>query len=113
MGMPDFSSTFSSNLTTVIGAVLAGFGFWTTRSSQKHLNKQADRNQHRHQPQLAPEPAQILPILPKTQQPLQPIRQPLRVIRMIDADQPLANAGRMVISGRMSDVCAELDRLAA
>jgi hypothetical protein len=36
---------------------------------------------------------------------------PLRVIRVKDANPQMA--GRMVISGRMSDVCAELDRLAA
>jgi len=37
---------------------------------------------------------------------------PLRVLRVIDANAP-DSAGRMVISGRMADVCAELDRLAA
>jgi hypothetical protein len=36
---------------------------------------------------------------------------PLRVVR-VKGDNPLL-AGRMVISGRMADVCAELDRLAA
>ncbi len=36
---------------------------------------------------------------------------PLRVIRVKDENPQLA--GRMVISGRMADVCAELDRLAA
>lgn len=38
---------------------------------------------------------------------------PLRVLRVVDANHPPASAGRMVISGRMADVCAELDRLAA
>jgi hypothetical protein len=45
---------------------------------------------------------------------------PLRVIRVKDANPHFAAtanspkmAGRMVISGRMADVCAELDRLAA
>lgn len=38
---------------------------------------------------------------------------PLRVLRVLDPHQPRAAAGRMVISGRMADVCAELDRLAA
>jgi hypothetical protein len=33
------------------------------------------------------------------------------VLRVVDAHGP-ATAGRMVISGRMADVCAELDRLA-
>jgi hypothetical protein len=37
---------------------------------------------------------------------------PLRVLRVVDARHGPANAGRMVISGRMADVCAELDRLA-
>ena len=37
---------------------------------------------------------------------------PLRVAREIDAHQNRHSAGRMVISGRMADVCAELDRLA-
>jgi hypothetical protein len=38
---------------------------------------------------------------------------PLRVIRVLDAPQKSAGAGRMLMSGCMSDVCAELDRLAA
>ena len=38
---------------------------------------------------------------------------PLRVVRVLEAGQARASVGRMVISGRMADVCAELDRLAA
>ena len=37
----------------------------------------------------------------------------LRVLRVTESDQRVKGAGRMVISGRMADVCAELDRLAA
>ncbi len=37
---------------------------------------------------------------------------PLRVARVMEAQQNRSQAGRMVISGRMADVCAELDRLA-
>lgn len=37
---------------------------------------------------------------------------PLRVVRVVDQRLSCAGAGRMVISGRMADVCAELDRLA-
>lgn len=40
-------------------------------------------------------------------------RRPLRVVRILEAGQSPAQVGRMVISGRMADVCAELDRLAA
>jgi hypothetical protein len=36
---------------------------------------------------------------------------PVRVLRLVDEQAP-ATAGRMVISGRMADVCAELDRMA-
>jgi hypothetical protein len=37
----------------------------------------------------------------------------LRVVHVHENGQSSAGAGRMVISGRMSDVCAELDRLVA
>jgi hypothetical protein len=37
---------------------------------------------------------------------------PLRVVRVVEDGQRNA-VGRMVISGRMKDVCAELDRMAA
>lgn len=42
-----------------------------------------------------------------------PAQRPLRVVRVMEAGQPRSQVGRMVISGRMADVCAELDRLAA
>jgi len=37
----------------------------------------------------------------------------LRVLRIQENGQQAGCAGRMVISGRMADVCAELDRLVA
>lgn len=40
-------------------------------------------------------------------------RRPLRVVRVVDGAGATASAGRMFMSGRMADVCAELDRLAA
>lgn len=40
------------------------------------------------------------------------VRLPLRVVRVVETGQARASVGRMVISGRMADVCAELDRLA-
>ncbi|MDM0048464.1 hypothetical protein [Variovorax sp. J22R115] len=42
-----------------------------------------------------------------------PTARPLRVVRMVDAQQPGCHQSRVVISGRMADVCAELDRLVA
>ncbi len=38
---------------------------------------------------------------------------PLRVVHVVEHGQSTKHAGRMIISGRMADVCAELDRLAA
>ena len=41
-------------------------------------------------------------------------QRPLRVVRVAEDQRPAQHsAGRMVISGRMADVCAELDRLIA
>ncbi len=42
-----------------------------------------------------------------------PPRRPLRVLRVVDTCHAPSAAGRMMISGRMADVCAELERLAA
>ena len=77
----------------VISGCLAGFGIWTTPSPNlKAAKEQAV-------------PSNVFP---------------LRVIRVKEASphavtsaNPQKMAGRMVISGRMADVCAELDRLAA
>ena len=59
---------------------------------------------------FAPRPA---PVRSLPTQPAPCIAKPLRVVRVVEASAPRAIAGRMVISGRMADVCAELDRLAA
>ena len=36
---------------------------------------------------------------------------PLRVLHEVEGGMPRSSTGRLVISGRMADVCAELDRL--
>jgi hypothetical protein len=50
-------------------------------------------------------------------QPNRPARRiadrPLRTVRVMESGQAPGQVGRMVMSGRMADVCAELDRLAA
>ncbi len=38
---------------------------------------------------------------------------PLRIVRVIEKGHMRGHVGRMVISGSIADVCAELDRLAA
>jgi len=42
-----------------------------------------------------------------------PAARPLRVVRVLDSQRAGRASGRVVLSGRMADVCAELDRLAA
>jgi hypothetical protein len=44
--------------------------------------------------------------------PLRPTCSRLRIVRVMDAGCSPHAAGRMMISGRMADVCAELDRMA-
>jgi len=66
---------------------------------------------------LAPRPAAgsrkpVRRAMPAQRAPAQ-LAKPLRVVRVLEPCAPRAVAGRMVISGRMADVCAELDRLAA
>ena len=51
--------------------------------------------------------AALAPIAPITLS-----QRPLRVLRVFDGQPTGTGSGRMVISGRMVDVCAELDRLA-
>ena len=60
----------------------------------------ADRSRARWQP-----PA-------RSTAPSHPLRV-VRVLRVVDTGHAPASAGRMVITGRMADVCAELERLAA
>jgi hypothetical protein len=85
----DKASTVTKN--DLFGAVLAGFGIWPTPAAA------AQEQQH-------PSASNVYPLQP-------PLRLPLRVIRIKDGNSHMA--GRMVISGRMADVCAELDRMAA
>ena len=42
-----------------------------------------------------------------------PAARPLRIERIVESGQPASQVGRMVMSGRMGDVCDELDRLTA
>ncbi|WP_422086941.1 hypothetical protein [Variovorax sp.] len=42
-----------------------------------------------------------------------PTVRPLRVVRVVDGKGQQRSSNRVLISGRMDDVCAELDRLAA
>lgn len=85
MGINQSSTEPVTRTADLFSAVLAGFGIWTKPS-----------------PAAKPQP---------TLQTASSNVYPLRVVRVKDANPQMA--GRMVISGRMADVCAELDRLAA
>ncbi|MDB5858310.1 MAG: hypothetical protein JWQ76_1999 [Ramlibacter sp.] len=59
-------------------------------------------------------PAPVRVAYPRPAPPVRPLPAiPLRVVRVLEPSASRAVAGRMVISGRLADVCAELDRLAA
>ena len=102
-------SAFSNDaLGTVLAGVLAGLGIWTKPAPQA-------------KPEASPPPASRNQSQNTVQNHSRSNVFPLRVIRVNDTSSSTsvltANmpkmAGRMVISGRMADVCAELDRLAA
>ncbi len=138
------NSVFSSNMHPLLGAVLTGIGFWpkATRTQPQAPAKSksmaasmptltltataTDTTPNINPPGMLDQsvaPVVQTPVMSSTAKiqhtaPMtQLTRQPLRVVRLIEAGTPAANtsqmAGRMVISGRMSDVCAELDRMAA
>lgn len=60
-----------------------------------------------------PQPSTPLPARATAQAARTRAATPLRVVRVVEPSAPRTVAGRMVISGRLADVCAELDRLAA
>jgi hypothetical protein len=60
-----------------------------------------------------PAPVPCVAVRMPAQRPAAPAAKPLRVLRVVEPAAPRTIAGRMVISGRLADVCAELDRLAA
>jgi hypothetical protein len=60
-----------------------------------------------------PEPTTSLPVRAPAHAVDARAATPLRVVRVVEPSAPRTVAGRMVISGRLADVCAELDRLAA
>ena len=82
-------------------APLQGLLDWLAARPQPQHRRTAPR------PVRNPRPAVPAPALRR------PAAPALRVVRVFEPSQPRAAAGRMVISGRLADVCAELDRLAA
>lgn len=69
---------------------------------------------HRDFPAPALEPGRFAKQRPCVAMPARAVMRPLRIVRVLDHDgNPPNNVGRMLISGRMADVCAELDRLVA
>lgn len=83
---------------------------WAYRSISEHGAAQAPLASDTVSRSMSQSP--LRPVTPVLQPCLQ-VRRPLRVVRVVESGQPRAHVGRMVISGRMADVCAELDRLAA
>ncbi len=82
-------------------------GSWSAmarrRVAQKHAAEPAAG-----QPTLALVPAAAAPCTPAAAS-----TPTVRITRLVDVRQPAGDSGRLRISGRLIDVCAELDRLAA
>jgi hypothetical protein len=94
-------------------ALLALSGLFKTFSgSQNPKTSASARPTGRLHPSWATRTHQGSTSIPKTKACL-PKVPCLKVLRVRDAADGPQTTGRMVISGRMADVCAELDRLAA
>jgi hypothetical protein len=61
-------------------------------------------------PQLPVHSASVRPV---SARPATVLQRAVRVVHVQESGQPRTSGGRLVISGRMADVCAELDRLVA
>lgn len=112
MGIASFSPT------GLLGS-FQGLVGWLTASAP---NMRASRPSPASRPAAAwvpnranhPSPSPAWPARPSCSAapPVSP-RRPVRVLRVIDTPLVATSAGRMRISGRMADVCAELERMAA
>ena len=94
-------------------ALLALSGLFKTLSTPRRTQLvMPKRHLGRLHPVWAVRPAACTPPTPLLAH-MTPTAPHLRVLRMNETGQGAECAGRMVISGRMADVCAELDRLVA
>ena len=91
---------------------LAGLARWLLPNTQKSplLARTFSPPSGVPQDALSPKTRSSEASSPKQQQGMQ--SRLLRVERVLESGQSPGQVGRMVISGRMADVCAELDRLA-
>ena len=92
-------------------APIQGFVQWLSGGSRPTARSTAGFATNSVATHAYPSRAQATIRSKSTSQAHQPTR--LRVVRVMEAGQTPTQVGRMVISGRMADVCAELDRLAA
>jgi hypothetical protein len=106
MGIASFSAT--GLLGSFQGSFMGWMGRLTASASGPHT-PQAPRPTAAWSPSCANHPNRPSGNAP----PSATACRPVRVVRVIETPPSAASAGRMRISGRMADVCAELDRLAA
>lgn len=79
-----------------------------TARHQNHKNEWATPPVHHGSSAPGSHATKIQPGIPRPA-----LRRPVRVLQVMETGQPVNKIGRLRISGRMADVCAELDRLAA
>lgn len=98
-----------------LSGLFQGFSALQRKAATLSLTGTAPARTHPARAQRMVRPSGSRPaILPR---PVSPVCTPrpaaLRVVRVCDTHSPSGEMGRLVISGRMADVCAELDRLVA
>jgi hypothetical protein len=88
---------------------LQGLMSWLPRAQRAEPPLRSNRPADKPSPALRPRATRPAAVA----RPCERARRPLRVVRVVEGMGASASAGRMFMSGRMADVCAELDRLAA
>lgn len=94
----------------IFGSLQSLVRWWTDRSPAAH-HRVTPPTQSR--PNVVPKSIASSSLMTGATADCRSILKPLRVIRVVESGQNRSSIGRIVISGRMADVCAELDRLAA
>lgn len=113
MGIVSFSHSPLLSILLAPAQALAAWFVPATRSGRYGASARAQRaNGQLALPFSSGAATALRETTPGKAMPKRPAPSRLRVVREFDANVGPACAGRMVISGRMADVCAELERMA-
>jgi len=94
-------------------AALSALWHWLMARPGQSIPDQDDTGSQPHLTEVAVAPAHQPAAVARLEERRAGPHLPLRVLRVMEGGPATAQIGRLRISGRMADVCAELDRLAA